>query len=312
MARDLYEVLGVPKTADENVIKKAFRKLAGKYHPDKNPGKENEARFKEINRANEVLSDKTKRALYDEFGEESLSQGFDPERARMMRSYARGGGGMGGMGGGPRGRSVSFQDMFGGGTGDFSDIFGDFVSRSGGRPRQRKAPDMEAEVTIDFVSALKGTEVHLRSDNGEAVTVRIPAGVSDGGRVRIAGQGGKIPGAEPGDLLLTVKVRPHEHFRREGEDLHLDLPVTLVEAYEGAKVRVPTPDGEVTLKVPAHTQSGNVARLRGKGVQKKGKPPGDLYVRFLIQIPTSDAPEVKQAIESLRDSVGDPRVGISL
>ena len=311
MARDLYEVLGVAKTADENVIKKAFRKLAGKYHPDKNPGKENEARFKEINRANEVLSDKTKRALYDEFGEESLSQGFDPERARMVRNYSRGGGG--GMGGGgPRGRSVSFQDMFGGGTGDFSDIFGDFVSRPGGRPRQRKAPDMEAEVTIDFVSALKGTEVHLRSDNGEQVTVRIPAGVSDGGRVRIAGQGGKIPGAEPGDLLLTVKVRPHEHFRREGEDLHLDLPVTLIEAYEGAKVRVPTPDGEVTLKVPAHTQSGNVARLRGKGVQKKGKPPGDLYVRFLIQIPTSDAPEVKQAIESLRDSVEDPRAGISL
>ncbi|NUO52791.1 MAG: J domain-containing protein, partial [Polyangiaceae bacterium] len=121
MARDLYEVLGVPKTADENVIKKAFRKLAGKYHPDKNPGKENEARFKEINRANEVLSNKEKRALYDEFGEESLSQGFDAERARMVRNYSRGGGGMGGMGGGgPRGRSVSFQDIFGGGTGDFS------------------------------------------------------------------------------------------------------------------------------------------------------------------------------------------------
>jgi curved DNA-binding protein len=130
--------------------------------------------------------------------------------------------------------------------------------------------------------------------------------------VCIAGQGGKIPGAEPGDLLLTVKVRPHQHFRREGEDLHLDLPVTLVEAYEGAKVRVPTPDGEVSLKVPAHTQSGNVARLRGKGVHKKGKPPGDLYVRFLIQIPTSDEPEVKKAIESLRDTVPDPRAGISL
>jgi curved DNA-binding protein len=228
-----------------------------------------------------------------------------------MRNYARGGG-MGGGPGGVRGRSVSFQDIFGGGTGDFGDIFGDFVTRQGGRPRQRKAPDMEAEVTIDFVSALKGTEVQLRSDGGEAVTVRIPAGVSDGGRVRIAGQGGKIPGAEPGDLLLTVKVRPHQHFRREGEDLHLDLPVTLIEAYEGAKVRVPTPDGEVSLKVPAHTQSGNVARLRGKGVQRKGKPPGDLYVRFLIQIPTSDEPDVKKAIESLRDSIPDPRVGISL
>jgi curved DNA-binding protein len=308
MARDLYEVLGVPKTADEAVIKKTFRKLAAKYHPDKNPGKENEAKFKEINRAHEVLSDASKRALYDEFGEESLSQGFDPERARMMRNFARGQG----RGGDARGRNVSFQDIFGGGTGDFGDIFGDFVSRSGGRPRQRKAPDMEAEVAIDFISSLKGTQVQLRQDGGELVTVRIPAGVSDGGRLRIAGQGGRIPGADPGDLLLTVRVRPHDHFRREGEDLHLDLPVTVVEAYEGAKVRVPTPDGEVTLKVPPRTQSGNITRLRGKGVHKKGKTPGDLYVRFLVHIPTSDAPEVQQAMEALKAYVSDPREGITL
>lgn len=309
MARDLYEVLGVPKTADEDAIKKAFRKLAAKYHPDKNPGKESEARFKEINRANEVLSDKQKRALYDEFGEESLSQGFDPERARMMRNFARG------QGGG-RGRTASFQDIFGGGVGDFGDIFGDFVNRSGGgrvRQQPRRAPDMEAEVTIDFVSSLKGTTVELRQNGStEAVTVRIPAGVSDGGRVRIAGQGGNIPGAERGDLLLTVRVRPHKHFKREGDDLHLELPVTIVEAYEGGKVRVPTPDGEVQLKVPPRTQSGTVTRLRGKGVARKGKAPGDLYVRFLVQIPESEAPEVKQAIESLRDFVADPREDIAL
>jgi len=144
------------------------------------------------------------------------------------------------------------------------------------------------------------------------VTVRIPAGVSDGGRVRIAGQGGSIPGAQPGDLLLTVKVRPHNHFKREGDDLHLELPINVVEAYEGAKVRVPTPDGEVQLKVPPRTQSGTVTRLRGKGVQKKGKPPGDLYVRFLVQIPTADTPEVKKAIAALQDLVEDPRAGISL
>lgn len=309
MARDLYEVLGVPKTADEDAIKKAFRKLAAKYHPDRNPGKESEARFKEINRANEVLSDKQKRALYDEFGEESLSQGFDPERARMMRNFARG------QGGG-RARNVSFQDIFGGGVGDFGDIFGDFVSRSGGgrvRPQPRRAPDMEAEVTIDFVASLKGTTVELRQNGAaEAVTVRIPAGVTDGGRVRIAGQGGNIPGAERGDLLLTVRVRPHKHFKREGDDLHLELPITLVEAYEGGKVRVPTPDGEVQLKVPPRTQSGTVTRLRGKGVARKGKSAGDLYVRFLVQIPESEAPEVKAAIESLRDHLTDPRAGIAL
>lgn len=307
MARDLYDVLGVSKTADEDAIKKAFRKLAAKYHPDKNPGKESEARFKEINRANEVLSDKQKRALYDEFGEESLSQGFDAERARMMRNFARG------QGGG-RARNVSFQDIFGGGVGDFGDIFGDFVGRQGGRarPQPRRAPDMEAEVTIDFVSSLKGTTLELRQNgSAEAVSVRIPAGVTDGGRVRIAGQGGNIPGAERGDLLLTVHVKPHKHFKREGDDLHLELPVTIVEAYEGAKVRVPTPDGEVQLKVPARTQSGTVTRLRGKGVARKGKQPGDLYVRFLVQIPDSDAEPVKKAIEAMREHLTDPREGIT-
>ncbi|MBL8742835.1 MAG: DnaJ domain-containing protein, partial [Myxococcales bacterium] len=299
MARDLYETLGVPKDASEDVIKKAFRKQAAKYHPDRNPGKENEARFKELNSAHEVLGDKDKRALYDEFGAESLSQGFDPQRARAMRSFSRQ------RGAGGRGGSVSFQDLFGGAGGgggvDFSDMFGDmFAGGRGRQARPRKAPDMEAEVSIDFVSSLKGTTVQLSHDSGETVTVRIPAGVSDGGRLRIGGQGGQLPGAQPGDLLLTVRVAPHPVFKREGDDLHLELPITVVEAYEGAKVRVPTADGEVALKVAPHTQSGQVARLRGKGVQRKGKPPGDLYVKFLIRLPVSEASEVKSAIEALR------------
>jgi curved DNA-binding protein len=310
MARDLYETLGVPKDASEDVIKKAFRKQAAKYHPDRNPGTENEDRFKELNSAHEVLGDKDKRALYDEFGAESLSQGFDPQRARAMRNFSRQ------RGAGGRGGSVSFQDLFGGAGGggvDLGDMFGDMFS--GGRARQarpRKAPDMEAEVAIDFVSALKGTTVQLAHESGEAVTVRIPAGVSDGGRLRIGGQGGKVPGAQPGDLLLTVRVAPHAFFKREGDDLHLELPITVVEAYEGAKVRVPTADGEVALKVAPHTQSGQVARLRGKGVQRKGKPPGDLYVKFLIRLPVSEAPEVKSAIEALRAHATDPRGDLKL
>jgi curved DNA-binding protein len=313
MARDLYETLGVPKDASEDVIKKTFRKQAAKYHPDRNPGKENEDRFKELNSAHEVLADKEKRALYDEFGAESLSQGFDPQRARAMRNFSRqrGAGGRGGGG------SVSFQDLFGGAGGgggvDFGDMFGDMFS--GGRQRQarpRKAPDMEAEVVIDFVASLKGTTVQLAHEGGEAVTVRIPAGVSDGGRLRIGGQGGKAPGAQPGDLLLTVKVTPHPFFKREGDDLHLELPITVIEAYEGAKVRVPTADGEVALKVAPHTQSGQVARLRGKGVQRKGKSPGDLYVKFLVRLPVSEAPEVKAAMDALRAHVSDPREDLKL
>jgi curved DNA-binding protein len=298
MAQSLYDVLGVPKTADEDTIRKTFRKLAAKYHPDKNPGKDSEARFKEINRAHEVLSDKDKRALYDEFGEDSLKQGFDPERARMMRNFGRG-----------RGGSVSFQDVFGGGAGDFSDVFGDMFGGGRGR-RPRKAPDLEAAVSIEFVSAVKGTTVELRRDTGEIVTVRIPPGADEGSKLRIPGQATAPGYSQPGDLLLTVHVKPHAFFKREGDDLHLELPITLTEAYEGAKVRVPTPEGEVTLKVPPRTQSGQLSRLRGKGVAKKGRPAGDLYVKFLVKIPTSDAPEVQQAMEALKGAVEDPRVGL--
>lgn len=317
MARNLYEILGVSKDATEDAIRKAFRKLAAKYHPDRNPGKDAEAKFKEINRANEVLSDKTKRALYDEFGDDSLSQGFDAQRARAMRDFSRRGGGFGAGGGRggsvnshPRWDSNNFQDLFGGGGGDLNDLFGDAFARQNVRARPRKAPDMEAEVSVDFVSAIQGTTVELHHPNGDPVTVRIPPGVSDGGRLRIVGQGSRIPNAQPGDLLLTVKVDAHPYFRREADDLHLDLPITVVEAYEGAKVRVPTPTGEVQLKVPPRTQSGQVSRLRGRGVTRKGKPAGDLYVRFLIRIPETDDPAVERAMDELRNHLQDPRAGI--
>lgn len=313
MARDLYSVLGVARDADEDTIKKAFRKLAMKYHPDKSPGKANEQRFKEINQANEVLSDKEKRALYDEFGEESLSQNFDPERARTVRRYAsaRGGGGGGGIPGG-----FDVQDIFGGaggpGGGGIGDLFGDlFGGRSGGRrggppPRGR---DIEQDLTIDFVSAIKGTSISVqRVGEPEPVTVRIPPGAHEGSRVRIRGQGNAGPGGGPaGDLILNVHVTPHPLFKREKDDLHLDVPITIGEAYRGDKIRVPTPDGEVTLKIPPRAQTGQVTRLRGKGVTRKGKEPGDLYVRFLVHVPTDEDPEVAEAVELLDKRMSDPR-----
>jgi curved DNA-binding protein len=321
MAKDLYAVLGVPKTADEETIKKAFRKLAMKYHPDKNPGKANEARFKEVNQAQEVLSDPKKRALYDEFGEDSMSQNFDVERARMVRQYGGGGGGGGRRAGGPGGQTVDINDIFGGagggGGGDFGDILGDLFNRGGGGGRGQRAPrpsrgqDIEAEVTIEFASAVKGATMDLTLGTGEPVQVRIPAGANEGSRLRIPGQGS--PGAfggPPGDLRITVHVNPHPLFKREDDDLHLDLPITLAEAYRGEKVKIPTPDGEVTLKVPARTQSGTMTRLRGKGVARKGKDAGDLYVRFIVYVPTEDDPEVAKAIDLLADKVPDPRVGM--
>ncbi|MGK4007442.1 J domain-containing protein [Sorangium sp. So ce1036] len=315
MARDLYSVLGVSRDADEDTIKKAFRKLAMKYHPDKSPGKANEQKFKEINQAHEVLSDKTKRALYDEFGEESLSQNFDAERARAYRRYAsaRSAGGGRGVPGG-----FDVQEIFGGGAGggDFGDILGDLFGRARGGGAGRRAQtvrgrgsDVEQDLTIDFVSAVRGTTLQLqRPGEPEPVTVRVPPGAAEGSRLRIRGQGAPgIGGGEPGDLLLNIHVTPHPFFKREGGDLHLDVPITLGEAYRGDKIRIPTPDGEVTLKVPARTQTGQVIRLRGKGIARKGKEPGDLYVKFLVHVPTVDDPEVAKAIELLDGKTEAPR-----
>ncbi|MFO0618550.1 MAG: DnaJ C-terminal domain-containing protein [Polyangiaceae bacterium] len=306
MARDLYSILGVPKNANEDAIKKAFRKLAVQYHPDRAPGKASEDKFKEINRAHEVLGDPKKRALYDEFGEDSLQQGFDPERARMLRNFG------GRRGGGGRGGAQGFQDVFVGG-GDFGDVFGDFFGRGGGRARPAKAPDMEANVTIDFLAALRGTTVKLsRGGTSEPLVVRIPAGAADGSRLKVEGQGAQVAGALPGDLHLAIHVTPHPFLRREGDDLHMDVPLTIAEAYEGAKIRVPTLDGDVTLKVPPRTQSGQVLRLKGKGIAKKGGVASDLYAHFLVKVPDHDHADVAKAIDLLRAHQGDPREALTI
>jgi curved DNA-binding protein len=316
VAKDLYAVLGVEKNADADAIKKAYRKLATKLHPDKNPGdKAAEARFKEINHANDILSDAKKRSIYDEFGEEGLREGFDVDQARQWKAYQQGGGARrgGGASGFPQG--VNIEDLFGGAAGaggfDFGEMFG------GGRrarPRRTRGHDIEAETTIDFASAVRGATLTL-SINGQPVTVRIPPGANEGSRVRIPGHGGPAPvkDGQAGDLLLTLHVEPHPHFKRDGDDLHLELPLTVAEAYQGARVRVPTVDGEVHMKVPPRTQAGQKMRLKGKGVQRKGKESGDLYVHFKVLAPTSEDPEVVAAIEAIaKHEAADPREGIAL
>lgn len=317
MAKNPYQTLGVSKDASDDAIKKAFRKLAAKYHPDKNPGKENEAKFKEINFANEVLSDKTKRAAYDEFGDASLSQGFDIERARAMRDFQAGGGrgGFGG-GGGFRGGGGAPQDMFGGGV-DLGDLIGDLFGRTrgrgGGGGRPSRGQDVEASITIDFLAAVKGTTVSLTGPaGGEPLTVRIPPGAEEGSRIRLKGHGMPGSGAESGDLLISVHIRPHPLLRRENDDLYLDLPISVAEAYRGEKVRVPTPDGEVNLKVPRFAQSGQLSRLRGKGVARKGREPGDFYVRFLVHVPAVDDPAIEAAVGVLEKKTPPLRDAIKL
>jgi curved DNA-binding protein len=318
MADDLYAVLGVPKNANADTIKKTYRKLAGQLHPDKNPGnKAAETRFKQATHAYEVLSDPKKRKLYDEFGEEGLREGFDPERVRAYREWASHQGRGAGSGGAGRGQTVDLEDMFGGGASTgFGDVFGDLIGRARRARGPMKGPDLESEVTIDFASAVRGTTFELRLQGREdaPVTVRIPPGASDGSRVRIPGQGGPSPnGGSRGDLVLTIHVTPHPHFRREGDDLHLDLPVTISEAYHGARVKVPTVDGSVTLKIPERTQSGNVVRLRGKGVRRKGGSAGDLYVHFLVQIPKDGGAEVARLVDSIAEfQADDPRGDIRL
>ncbi len=312
MAEDFYAVLGVSKNADADAIKKAYRKLARDLHPDKNPGNASaEARFKNVNRAYETLSDPKKRQLYDEFGEDALREGFDPERARAYKQWqSRGGASANGFGGFGGGR-VNLEDLFGGGMPGGSveyDVSGDpFGDIFGGRGRRRgptRGRDIEQELTIDFASAVRGTTIQFRRpDQAEPVTVRIPPGADEGSRVRVPGQGTRSPnGGPPGDLVLVLHVEPHKLFTREGDDLKLDVPITLTEAFRGAKVKVPTFEGTVAVKVPPGTQSGTVLRLRGKGVAKKGREPGDLYVRFMIHIPRFEgAPPAE--IEKLLDQV---------
>jgi curved DNA-binding protein len=309
MAQDLYKELGVERGANADDIKKAYRKLAAQLHPDKNPGNAAaEARFKAVNYAHQVLSDKKKRALYDEFGESGLREGFQPAAARAYQRAQRGPGRVTMEG---DGASFNFEDIFSSpGRGGLGDLMGDlFGGRAGGRRRAAaQGADIESELTVDFADAIKGTTVSLTVGTGEPVKVRIPPGAGDGDRVRVAGQGESgAGGGKSGDLIMTVRVRPHPFFERDGLDLHLDLPITAAEAYRGAKVSVPTPEGHVTLKVPAHAQSGQVARLKGRGVHRKSET-GDLFVRFLIKLPGEESPELDKAIDTLtKATTGDVR-----
>jgi curved DNA-binding protein len=318
MADDFYAVLGVPKNADASTIKKTYRKLARDLHPDKNPGnKEKEAKFKAVNRAYEILHDANKRKLYDEFGEDALREGFDAEKARAYKQWQdRAGNGGGFRGGGTYGGGgVNLEDLFSGavpGGSAAGDPFADLFGRSQRRRAPQKGRDYEQELTIDFVSAVKGTSLQLRNPSStEPVTVRIPPGASEGSRVRIPGQGGESPNGGPsGDLILVIHVEPHAVFTRDGDDLQVEVPIWVSEALKGAKVKVPTFDGDVMVKVPPGTSSGTKLRVRGKGVARKGKEPGDLYVRFMIHVPK----EVPQSIadELAKLEHGDARAELKI
>jgi curved DNA-binding protein len=316
--RDLYEILGVSRTASQDELKKAYRRLAKQLHPDVNPGNKGaEERFKEVTAAFDVLSDPKRRKLYDEFGADALRTGFDEKRAEEVRRWKR-------QGAPPGGMPFDFGDFATVDVGqygsfDFGSIFGDLFGGGRGAGRVRRAPgpmagaDAQAELEISLRDAVLGAERDLQVD-GKTLRVRIPAGVDDGAQIRLAGQGG--PGARggaAGDLFLRVKLREHPHVRREGKDLVIDLPVTVPEAVEGAEVRLPTFEGAVALRIPKGASSGMRLRLRGKGLPDlHGGARGDLYAILQLVLP-KDSEALRKAAHALTPLYeGDPRAGISL
>lgn len=316
--KDPYATLGVAKNASAEEIKKAYRKLAKKLHPDVNPGdKKAEERFKDVSAAFEVIGDPKRRALYDEFGEVALSSSFDEEKAKKFREYQRAA-----SAAGAGGRFRGFEGFPGGGFsggggfdpsefGDLGSMFEDLFSnrrRGTGRRRANEpipGDDVEAAIEVDLRDAVLGAEreITLQRPTGAEGTalepvrlrVKIPPGVETGSRVRLAGQGAPGErGGENGDLYLRITVRPHQTVRVDGRDLSLDLPITVAEALEGAEVTAPTFEGPVKLKIPAGSQSGRRLRLRGRGLPAlragtTGAPRGDLYVVLQIVLPPDSA-----------------------
>jgi DnaJ-class molecular chaperone len=301
-ARNPYEVLGVKATASEDEIRTAYRKLAKRYHPDLNPGnKEAEARFKEISAAYDIISDKEKRARFDR-GEIDASGAERPERA-----YSR----YQGFAEDAPGGKYEFHSAEGMAPEDLDDLFAFFRGgRAGASPgMRRRGADQHYHLEVDFLTAVNGARRRLDLAPGHSLEVTIPAGVRDGQVLRLAGQGGPgRDGAAAGDALIEITVAPHPFFRREGDDIHLDLPVTLGEAVLGGKVSVPTPSGAVTMTVPANANSGKVLRLKGKGVGGRG----DQYVTLKIMLPEhGDADLAKFLRDWSAKHPYDPRRGVT-
>ncbi len=307
MANDPYQTLGVARGASEAEIKSAYRKLAKQLHPDANKDNPRAAdRFSDVTRAYDLLSDKAKRAQFDR-GEIDA----DGNPAMPFGYGGGGGGGRGGFRGDPRG-----SGGFGGEGVDFSDLFSDlFGGGRGGGPfgGARSAPppkgaNIPYRLAVSFVDAAALTPQRITLVDGTTIDLKLPAGVETGAQMRLAGKGQAGPGGT-GDAIVTIEVRDHPHFVRDGTHIRIDLPITLREAVLGGKVKVPTVDGPVLLSIPPGSTSGKVMRLKGKGWSNKGGGRGDQLVRLMVDLPPDDA--ALAAFAAGWSSAHDPRAGMN-
>ncbi len=313
--KNYYEILGVAENASPDEIRTAFRRLAKKHHPDVNPGdKAAEGRFKEVNEAHEVLGDEKKRAEYD----------------AIRKGVFTGGSGAGGpfrwhSGPGVDARGYSYGEAF-----DLGDVFGDLFRGGGARHAAPRGADLTMELSVDFLDMAKGAVRELQylrpaacpacrgtgrsnrrpcaqcggggfTERIERIKVRIPAGARDGSTIRVPGKGGDAAGpGGRGDLVVLLRMVPHPYFRREGDDIYIDLPITYSEAVKGAKISVPTIDGPVTVSVPAGSSSGRTLRLKGRGVAApRGALRGDQYVVLQVAVPKKQSKEFLSLVERL-------------
>jgi len=297
MSKSLYETLGVSENASAEEIKKAYRKLARKYHPDVNKSPEAQEKFKEINAAYEVLSDPEKKAKYDQFGDQMFggqnfsdfarSQGAEVDLEEILRAMFGGGGFSGFSSGGFSSRGGFSSSGFG-------------SSGFGGRTYRQPNLDKKITITVPFITSVVGGKYHITLDNGESFDVKIPAGIKTGQTLRVRGKGESYQG-QRGDLLITVTVAPSPDYERRGDDLYKTIDIPLKTALFGGKIEVETPEKKVTLKVPKNTKNGQKFRLKGKGFPKESGGYGDLYLVANIVLPDVDSlsDDLKECLQKL-------------
>ncbi len=318
--RDYYEVLGIARDAAPEAIKKAYRAMARKFHPDVNPGdKSAESKFKEVQQAYDILSDQTKRASYDRYGhaafEGMAASGPRAGGSEWASRYAE-----------PGFENIDISDLLGsfrgaapGDEAEGPSIFEDLMGRvRGGRTsRPRAGRTMEANLAIPFRTAVSGGETTIEVQHGsgkrESLVVKIPAGVDTGAKLRLKGQGEPGPkGSPPGDLTITIEVEPHPYFKREGRNLQVEVPINIAEAVLGAKIDVPALDGMKSLTIPPGSSTGQKLRLKGKGIPASGgKPEGDLFVMLKVVVPKTIDTVSRRLIQEFSErNPSNPREGL--